>query len=165
MRKQSPKKPHDRTQTVDDIAGEHDVHPETVRRWVRDGCPASGGGRGKSLLMDSAEVGAWMKANGVTGEDGRRSYTPDSPDMEKARLRKENALAARYELQVQRERGELVAVEDVKRWIGQHVTAAKNKLIGLGAGVTPLLEGREAAERQTIIDGRVADILSELAVA
>ena len=81
--------------------------------------------------------------------------------MERARLRKENALAAKYELQVQRERGELVPVEEVKRWIGQHVTAAKNKLIGFGAAVTPQLEGRDAAERHGIIDVRVIEILDE----
>src|SRR5687768_16017146 len=106
MGKHSTPKITPRTQTVDDIAAEHDVDPETVRRWIREGCPASGGGRGRAYMLDGAEVGVWMKANNVTGEIGARSHAPDSPDLERARLRKENALAAKYELQVKRERGE-----------------------------------------------------------
>jgi hypothetical protein len=116
-------------------------------------------------MLNSAEVAAWKRENGITGEPGRPSDATDSPDLEAARLRKENALAAKYELQVQRERGELVPVDEVKQWIGRHVTTAKNKLIGLGAGVTPLLEGRDAAERQSIIDARISEILNELAAA
>jgi hypothetical protein len=136
----------------DELAEELDLHSETVGRYDRMGAPYER--RGRCNYYNVAEYRGWMQAN-----------INDSPDLEKARLRKENALAAKYELQVQRERGELIPVTDVKQWVGQHVTTAKNKLIGLGASVTPLLEGRDAAERQTLIDARVTEILNELAAA
>jgi phage terminase Nu1 subunit (DNA packaging protein) len=155
--------------TREELAVELDVHPESIGRYGRLGAPremrGGRGGRGGQYYYNAAEFIAWMKSRKLTGEKGRPSDTPDSPDLENARLRKENALASKYELQVQRERAELVPVTEVKQWIGQNVTAAKNKFIGLGAGVTPLLEGRDAAERQAIIDARVAEILGELASA
>ena len=148
--------------TRDDIAALLDVHVESVGRYDRDGAPHER--RGNRNFYNEDEYRAWMASKGLTGKEGRPNED-DSPDLEKARLRKENALAAKYELQVKREKGELVPTEEVRRWIGEHVTTAKNKLIGLGAAVAPLLEGRDAAERQTIIDGRVSEILEELAAA
>lgn len=158
-----PQKPRkiQRAITRDDLATELGVHPESVGRYVRMGAPHTKTSKGH--LYDVAEFRGWMAENGLTGREGRPSETPDSPDLEKARLRKENALASKYELQVKRERAELVPIEDVKQWIGERVAAAKNRLVGLGASVTPHLEGRDTAERQAIIDDRVTEILTELA--
>lgn len=152
-----------RTQTVDDIADEHDVDAETVRRWVRKGCPARKQGAGKPTLLDSAEVERWKRENGVTGKIGRPAHAEDSPDLEKARLRKENALAAKYELQVARDRAELLPSADIRRWIVQAHTRFRNKLRGMAASVTPHLEGRDAAERQTILEQWIDECLNELA--
>lgn len=153
----------ERNLTRDELAAELDVHAETIGRYDREGAPHER--RGRANRYNAPEFKAWMRTHGKTGKEGRPSATEDSPDLEAARLRKENALAAKYELQVQRERGELVPVEDVRQWIGQHVTTLRNRLNGLGAEVTPHLEGRDAAERQTIMEGRITDILSELAGA
>lgn len=155
---------HLRNLTVDDIAPEHGVDPETVRRWIRRGCPCDRPGKGKATLLNSAEVEVWKRENGITGERGRPDLI-DSPDIEAARLRKENALASKYELQVSRERGELIPLADVKHWLGRHVIAFRNKLIGFAAGVTPHLEGRDAAERQAILESRLNEVLNELADA
>src|ERR1044071_3955471 len=140
-----------RDQTVDDISGAHAVDPETVRRWVRRGCPADVGGRGRGHRLNSAEVAGWMQENGITGEEGRPVEGGNSPDLEKARLRKENALAAKYELQVQRERGELVTVAEVKQFNTRMLTTFRNKLRGIPASVSPHLDGRDGAEREVIL--------------
>lgn len=161
--KKRVKKSATRDAPILDAAAELGLSEDTVRRDVRRGAPHSR--RKNKIVLNVAEYRQWRADQGLTGERGRPPIYADSPDIEAARLRKENALAAKYELQVQRERGELVPVEEVKQWIGQHVTAAKNKLIGLGASITPQLEGRDAAERQTIIDARVTEILNELASA
>lgn len=150
---------------ISELAEELDLNEESIRRHLRR-VPAppyskESGPKGR-LRFNAAEYQAWMDSQGLTGERGRPSEHADSPDLEKARLRKENALAAKYELQVQRERGELVPIQDVKQWIGEHVGATRSKLIGFGAAVTPQLEGRDAAERQDILESRIRDILDEL---
>jgi phage terminase Nu1 subunit (DNA packaging protein) len=152
----------ERKLTREELAAELDVHQETIGRYDRDGAPHER--RGRSNFYDPAEYHAWMRANSKSGEDGR-PRAKSSPDLDAARLRKENALAAKYEMDVGERERALVPVADVKRWIGERVGATKNKLIGLGAAVTPQLEGLDAAERQAVIDGRVREILEELAAA
>lgn len=146
---------------IPDAAEELDLSEDTVRRDIRRGAPHSR--KGRAIVLNVPEYRQWRADKGLTGERGRPSQTPDSPDLEKARLRKENALAAKYELQVQRDRGELVPLEEVKQWVGERVARAKHKLVGFGAAVTPLLDGRDAAERQGLIDARMTEILNELA--
>lgn len=158
MAKNSPPK---REVQIADLAEELDLAEDSIRRHIRRGAPHSK--RTNRLFFNVPEYRAWMESEGLTGERGRPSDHEDSPDLERAKLRKENALAARYELQVARERGQLVAINDVKQWVGEHVAAAKNKLIGVGAAITAQLEGRDAAERQDIIDRRIREILEELA--
>jgi hypothetical protein len=152
-----------RDYSVQDCADEIGIDVELLRDYAIRGCPHDKAAPGKPNRYDPAEVVAWMQANNLTGKPGRPSHAEDSPDLEAARLRKENALAAKYEMQVARERKELIPVAEVQRWIADHVTTAKNRLIGLGAGIVPHLQGRDAAEQQTIIDERVNEILNELA--
>lgn len=101
-----------------------------------------------------------MKANRLSGQVGGQAN--DSTDIEAAKLRKENALADKHEIDNAQKRGELIRVDDVKAFIAQRVTGTKNRLIGLGAAITPHLEGRDASERQSIIDSRIEEILNEL---
>lgn len=145
--------------TAEDLSIELGVHRQTIVDYDKAGAPREK--RGRSYFYDAAEYRAWMQANNKTGKAGR-PIDGDSPDLQQAKLRKENALASKYELQVSREKGTLIPLDDVRQWIGERVTATKNRLIGLGAAISPLLDGRDAAERQTIIDGRVNEILEEL---
>lgn len=151
-----------RETTANELADELDVHRQTIVDYDREGAPREK--RGRSYFYNAAEYLTWMRANGKTGKQGR-PIEGDSPDLEAARLRKENALASKYELQVSRERAQLVPVEEVKRWINEHVASARNKFIGFGARLTPQLEGRDNAERQTLLDDGVNEILNELAGA
>jgi excisionase family DNA binding protein len=45
--------------TVDDVAGVFKVHPETVRRWIRDGCPVSCQ-LGRAYRLDMKQVLKWL---------------------------------------------------------------------------------------------------------
>lgn len=152
-----------RNLTRDELAAELDVHPETVGRYCRMGAPHDKTPHGHRYEV--VEFRGWMAENNLSGREGRPTEIPDSPDLEKARLRKENALASKYELQVRRERGELVPLDDVRQWIGENVTTLRNRLLSLGPNVTAELEGRDAAERQGIIDARVIEYLNDLAQA
>ena len=148
--------------TRQQLADELDLHSESVTRHAAMGAPREK--RGRTYYSNAGEYRAWMKANNLTG-DAHRPAEGVSPDLAAAKLRKENALASRYEIEVARARGELVPLVEVKAEMGQQITTAKNKLRGLGAAITPLLEGRDAAERQGIIDNRIEEILNDLAAA
>lgn len=152
-----------RSLSAEEVAEQLDIHPKTLLSWVRGkGCPADGGGaKGKPYFFDLAEVAAWMKESDITGAVGRPGTA--SPDIEAARLRKENALAEKYEIQVAKEKGELVPIQDMRQWISEQFGVAKLRLIGIGAAVAPLMEGRDVAERQTLIDERINEVLTEIA--
>jgi phage terminase Nu1 subunit (DNA packaging protein) len=101
----------ERTIGRDELAEILGVHPETIGRYDREGAPHTV--RNRRNCYNEAEYKAWCDVNGKTLVQGR-PIEGDSPDLEKARLRKENALAAKYEIQVARERGLLVPVDEVR---------------------------------------------------
>jgi len=160
-----PFKPKDlqsnRRLNVLEAAGELSIHPETLREFIRDGCPAEK--RGKEWRVDAPEVAAWMKANGHTGVQGRPWGTESSPDLDAARLRKENALASKYELQTARERGRLIEVESVQQWIIRNHISARNHLLGLPAKAVVLMAGRNAGEQQSILETLIREALETIA--
>ena len=45
--------------TVDDVAGVFKVHPETVRRWIKAGCPVSCQ-LGRAYRLDTKAVLKWL---------------------------------------------------------------------------------------------------------
>lgn len=143
-----------------DVATEFDVSVRTVHEWISKGCPCTRKPRGN--LFNLGEVAKWKTDNHITGEPGRPA-ADTSPYIEAAKLRKENALASKYELQVARERGELVPLIDVKQQWAQKVTTAKSKLLGLPAAIAPRLEGLDAAAIQSELEKGVTEILNELA--
>ncbi len=148
-----------RHQTSAEICDLFDITPQTLVRWVKQGCPVSGAGSRRRF--DGAEVAAWKKANPGLGVVGR-PRTPISEAMAAAKLRKEEALATQHEIQVGRELGELVLAEDAKAAIVAQITGAKNKLMGLGAAIAPALEGMPTSAIQQIIETRISEILAQL---
>lgn len=149
----------DRIAPTQEVADEFDVSARTVHEWVKNGCPCKRGVKGNRFNL--SEVAAWKKANNITGEPGRPT-SQESPDIEAAKLRKENALASKYELQVEKERGRLVDVSVAKAAGVSVVTTAKGKLTGLAAAIAPQLQGLDAAEIQTLLGNRIEEILNDL---
>ena len=160
-----PKKPAvERTLSRDDLAGELDLHPDSIKRHHTRDNPPPHTRRGQKCLYNAGEYQAWMDAEGLTGERGAPGGG-DSPDLDAARLRKENALANKYELQVAKETRELIPLAEVKQWIGEHIGRAKNRLIGMAAALAPRLEGQDAAERQQTIEQYIEQIVREIQAA
>jgi hypothetical protein len=150
----------DRKTSVIDAAEELGVTAETLRVYIREGCPCDK--RGIKQFVSVPEVQVWMKATGHTGVKGRPWHVDDSPDLEAARLRKENALAAKYELQTARERRDLMPVFEVKS-IGSTICSSfRNAMLGLPPKLAVMLEGRTTAERQDIIESELKHSLDEL---
>lgn len=117
------------------------------------------------MWLNPAEVVAWMRENGRSGKQGRPSHASDSPDLEAARLRKENALARRYELENARDERNLIPVNEVRQWVGENMGRAKHKLIGMASALAPRMEGMDAAERQQVIEQYVEHVIREIADA
>jgi phage terminase Nu1 subunit (DNA packaging protein) len=150
-----------RTKTTQEIADLWTVDNSTVHNWVKSGCPCDKPtNRKASYRFDEAEVAAWCKASGKTGKLGR-PVDADSDDLKALKIRKEAALVARYERENAVEEGKLVDAADVQARNIQKITAARNRLCGLGATLSPQLEGLDGAERQTLIDGAIERILKQ----
>ena len=162
VKKPAPQKGLDRQQSVAEIAEIQDVHPKTVRQWIAAKCPASR--RGRAFRLNDGEVQHWLDEN-------KRTTKPGRPAEEKPPVPAELGgdkhywLARKYRRECLLKEGELIEVQGVRQWILDHVTVAKNKMIGLGAALASMLEGRDEAERQTIIDKRVDEILNELSAS
>lgn len=157
-----------RNMSVTEVADALGVSDTVIRDYIAKGCPANPAAPGRSRQneqrLNLEEVAAWMKETGRTGVQGVHIGN-DSPDLQTAKLRKENAMATKYELAIARERKELVGLEPVKLWLVRNMGAARNKLLGLPAKLAPLLEGRDAAERQVIIEQEIRNILDDIASA
>lgn len=142
-----------------DVADEFDVSARTVHDWVARGCPCTRGPKGNRF--DMPEVAKWKKDHNITGEPGRP--VTSSPAVDSTKLRKENALAAIYEMRAAREMGHLIDVAAARTAGLTLVTTARNKWMGFGAAMAPQLEGLPAVEIQTLLESRVEEILNELA--
>ena len=141
-----------REAVIDDVAEEFGVSIQSVRNWVKDKCPHSKIGR--RLMFDVAEVAAWRRSRGM---DTHNRNAGSSPDIDAARLRKENALADKYEIQVQRERDQLIEVAEVKRLWTNVARVVRNTMQGVGAAVATRYPGGDAGRLQADIDREVAD--------
>jgi phage terminase Nu1 subunit (DNA packaging protein) len=153
----------ERNKTTREAADQLDLGPTTLQNWVRLGCPHDvvKAKHGKSALrFDPDEVAAWMVANGKSGKRGRPA-APESEDLKAAKLRKERAMARKYELEVAEKEGQLIDAAAERQRDLAKIVAVRNRLCGLGATLAPQLEGLSGAERQTLIDEAVEAILKE----
>ncbi|HVX85289.1 MAG TPA: hypothetical protein VH253_10940 [Phycisphaerae bacterium] len=131
----------------------------TLQSYVRRGCPHTPSPAG--AMFDPADVRAWMEQSKLTGNPGRPARE-ESSELAAARLRKENALAAKYELAVAVERGELARIDDVKQdWLAR-ITTTKHRLLGLPAAMAPTLEGLSAEAMAAMLRERITEALSPL---
>ena len=156
-----------RTLTTADLIELFDgIDKRTVTRWCADGCPHDGGGKGKPRLFNAEEVAAWMKKRGITGAVGRPPDVEESTDPEdplrKAKIRKETAMADRYEVMAAREKGLLMPKADVEAATVRMATVIRNRLLGLPPALAPVVVGMTVPQAEHEIDARIRDILKEL---
>lgn len=147
-----------RDKSTADIATLFDVTTRAVSKWVKEGLPYDAPKKkNQSAKYNETEVAAWMKANKKTGKPGR----PANEALNAAKLRKETAMAIKYEIENKVSMGLLVdAASEQQRNIAK-ITTVRNRLCGLGATLSPALEGLDGAERQAAIDEAVEQILKE----
>jgi hypothetical protein len=148
-----------RKSTAQDAADELSINVQMVRQDVKAGAPCTK--RDGRYWFNMGEYAAWRKANGRSGKQGIHADDMNpSPTLEAARLRKENAMAARHELFVARGLGRVLPIDAVKFWEAQRTTALKNRMLSVASRVTPLLQGRDAGEQHKIIDDAIRESLA-----
>jgi hypothetical protein len=159
-----------RTTSVQDIALVLGVSEPLIRKWARlrkFPCPHDAlKGR---MWFNEAEVKHWMDVHGVTGKTGRPRQK-DSPKIENARLRKENALARRYEIMADKEDGLLVPRQEVDEEWGRIAVRIRTAFENLASEIIPVLlqnglpQGA-APDVQQIISEKIAGVLRVLSSA
>ncbi len=153
-----------RTMDAVELAEVLGVNEMTVRRYAREGMPHTAGqGKAHPARFGPEECQAWMKENTRTGKVGAPA-TPASAAMAAAKLRKELALAERYELLVKRDKGDLVSASEIQAQFDACVQKSKDVLDTIGDGVAPLLVGLTSpAQISQIINQRITDACNQLA--
>jgi len=156
-----PKKPV-RKQTTEQIAEQLDVDRATILRWCAEGLPHSKPSKHREgNRYDLAEAAAWMQANGRSGEVGR----PPEKDEQllSLQIKKLQAVVEKVQRENKVAAGLLIDAAAEQRRDIQKITVVRNRLCGLGAAISPQLEGLDGAARQSVIDAAVEEILQELA--
>ncbi|HEX2526912.1 MAG TPA: hypothetical protein VHL31_11540 [Geminicoccus sp.] len=117
------------------LATPHSVAPDGSPRW---------------LLPEA------VKALFAIQDDRRRI------DFDEARQRKVAAEAQLAELELARQRGEVVAIEDVGVELEQRYAAVRARLMAMPPKLAPLLCPDEPATAQSMIEAAVVEALAEL---
>jgi phage terminase Nu1 subunit (DNA packaging protein) len=149
-----------REKTAEDIAQVYSVNEQTVRRWVKDGGPASR--RDGKLWFNEDQVNRWVHETGRRTTPGRppKPKEPVPPELEGD---KDYWLARKYRNQCMREEGKLVDVADVERWLSGMAAVVGQKLTNLPAAVVPRLQGQEPAEQEVILREAIDDARRSIA--
>jgi len=148
-----------RTATAQEISDMLDVTKMTISRWVEEGLPCDNDGGGR--MFDAGEVMTWAKANNKTLQRGRPS--PNDPILLQLRIEKERELVERFRRENKFAAGLLIDAAEEERRVASLIVALRNKFSGLGAALAATLAGLDAAEIQSLLDGRVEQILREFA--
>lgn len=129
------------------------VSERTLTDYQQDGMPiAAIGGRGIENQYDTAKVIEWLVQRAVAGKS---KLTPQDALY--------TAKARREELELVREAGKVVAIEDIEPVWTAGILAARADLLGLGARLKALLDTRYAINvDQKMIDDVVFGALQKL---
>ena len=152
------KQTSDERLTAVELAEVYGVSASTVRGWTREGCPVHRDGR--RVYYDAAEIAPWRKSRGMDTQPGNGA---GSPDLDAARLRKENALADKYELQVARERGTLIVAETEYARHAENLAGIRDRMLMIPAALSARVAGVSAVEAEGMLDRAIRDALQELA--
>lgn len=130
----------------------------TIDQWINRGLPSER--RDKNVILNTAQVTQWLEAQAAERVSGAGS---PAGTLDEARVRKTNADAALAELQLQRERGEVVNIADVARTVGEEYAAVRAKLLAIPTKLAPrvAIEADENACRE-LLAREITEALNEL---
>lgn len=130
----------------------------TVDLWVRRGLSYER--EGTNVYFNSSQVTQWLEAQASERAAGAAG---PAGTLDEARVRKTNADAALAELQLQRERGEVVPIADVAKTFGEQCAAVRAKLLSIPTKLAPrvAIEADEGTCRE-LLAREITEALNEL---
>ena len=140
--------------TAGELAEAFAVSKSAVKYWTQEGCPVCREGR--RVYFDPAEVAAWRKSRGMDTQPGGGS---GNPDLDAARLRKENALADKYELQVARERGTLIVAETEYASHAENLAGIRDRMLMVPAALSARIANASEADAEAMLRRAILDAL------
>ncbi len=131
-----------------------DVSISSLNNYIQMGMPvAERGKQGKPSLYDLEDCRAWLNENIKAG----------SEDMSAAKLRKLQAEASLAELELQRERSELVEIEEVAEQVADAFSRVRSKLLTIPTKTSGLVYALQTQrEVQAVLDEAIREVLLEL---
>lgn len=139
-----------------ELAKHFDLSPDRIQNYIALGLPvAVKGKQGKAALYDLESCEKWVQENFRQEETGT---------LAEAKLRKLTAEAALAEIELERERGRLVEIDEVTRQVTAMLTNVRAKLLALPTKTSGLVLGLTSqVQIKEVLDDAVREALDELA--
>lgn len=144
--------------TKTQLAEKFGVHTSTIDKYQHLGMPLhERGNRRKGESTYDLEACVQWK-------EEQFSDTEQSESMQEARLRKLQAEASLAELELEKQKGTVVAIEDVAAELAGTFATIKTRVLALSSKLPGLLIGKQSErEMQDVIDRELRIVLIELA--
>lgn len=142
-----------------ELAEKWNCHQSTIDRYLIEGMPflTKGNRRDGLSTFDLEACTEWRNAK-LGLQEGHEDET-----MQQARLRKLQAEASLAELELEQQKGTVVAVEDVAQELANVFSTVKTRLLALSAKLPGLVIGMTTErEMQDVIDREIRTVLTEL---
>ena len=156
-----------REQDRNEIAKHFDVHPRTVMRWIRAGCPATKkrGAKRNPHRLDIDEVFNWLKEHGRTTLPGRPPDSEPGGPLGLAKLELTIAQARIAEMKRGVMEGSLHDIEECRARTLRGIYEAKQALLAMPRSLPGELIGRTCDEIRAILHNRFEQILARFSAA
>lgn len=138
------------------------VHRNTLSTWVKRGCPhlqKADRSRGQEWQFDLAAVVRWREDQAVAAALGDTTQIDDK----EARRRKLAAEAALTELELAKEQGKVVEIDQVARVVGEEYANCRARLLAIPSKLAPLLDATPGINaKRDLIEQAITEALDEL---
>lgn len=134
------------------------VSTQTVDAWVRKGLSCDK--QKNATMFNTAQVAKWLEERAA---EQAVSIDASKVDIDEAKRRKIVAEAALSELELAREQGAVVEIEDVAAEIDEQLANVRAKLLGLAPKCAPMIVAAEDLnEVKAVLEDAVREALDEL---
>jgi phage terminase Nu1 subunit (DNA packaging protein) len=150
--------------TVREIAEFYGLHYNTVRDWIKAGCPyvqagRKGGGEGKEWILDPYEVEKWQIERKVKELTGGGEFM----ELDEAKRKKMTAEAGLAELELMKEQGVLIEIDKVATEIGEQLSNFRAKMLSLPSKVSAqVYTAKDIKEIKSILEDAIYEALNEI---
>ncbi len=133
----------------------------SLTEWQKQpGFPVRKKGAGRAgNIYETSDVIKWLEARRVDSIVGG----PTSIDFEEAKRRKMAAEAALVELELAKEQGAIVSIDDVSKEVSANYSALRAKLLSLPSKTASLIfTSKDLVEAKRILEDAIIEALNEL---